>query len=98
MHLSPIGGIKIACFLNNGVGVLTARRTLPHLNLVYVTLGHGSCRDERGVDLPANAGDAILVFPGIEHWYGRPRGESWDEFYLVFEWPVFDLMAVFGMP
>ncbi|MEM6476672.1 MAG: AraC family transcriptional regulator [Pseudomonadota bacterium] len=71
--------------------MLTARRTLPHFTLVYVTRGHGRYRDERGIDLPVNAGDAILVFPGVEHWYGPPRGESWDEFYLVFEGPVFDL-------
>ncbi|MEM7664908.1 MAG: AraC family transcriptional regulator [Pseudomonadota bacterium] len=96
LHLSPIGGIKIACFLNNGVGVLTARRTLPHFNLVYVTRGHGSYRDERGIELPVNAGDAILVFPEIEHWYGPPRGESWDEFYLVFEGAVFDLWRSSG--
>lgn len=91
LHLSPMGGIKIACFLNKGVGVLTARRTLPHFTLVYVTRGKGSYRDERGVQLPVNAGDAILVYPGVEHWYGPERGESWDEFYLVFEGPVFDL-------
>lgn len=96
LHLSPIGGIKIACFLNKGVGVLTASRTLPHFNLVYVTRGQGSYRDERGVELPVRAGDAILVFPGIKHWYGPPAGESWDEFYMVFEGPVFDLWHTSG--
>ncbi|MEM7703735.1 MAG: AraC family transcriptional regulator [Pseudomonadota bacterium] len=96
LHLSPIGGIKLACFLNKGVGVLTARRTLPNFTLVYVTRGHGSYSDERGVHLPVNAGDAILIFPGVEHWYGPPAGESWDEFYLVFEGPVFDLWKSSG--
>jgi len=96
LHLSPIGGIKLACFLNKGVGVLTARRTLPNFTLVYVTRGHGSYRDERGADQPVSAGDAILVFPGVEHWYGPPPGESWDEFYLVFEGPVFDLWKSSG--
>lgn len=96
LHLSPIGGIKLACFLNKGVGVLTTRRTLPNFTLVYVTRGHGSYRDERGVQLSVNAGDAILVFPGVEHWYGPPAGESWDEFYLVFEGPVFDLWKSSG--
>ncbi len=91
MHLSAIGGIKIACFLTDGVGVLTARRTLPHYTLVYVTRGHGAYRDERGVELPVKAGDAILVYPGLEHWYGPAPGDTWDEFYLVFEGPVFDL-------
>lgn len=91
LHLSPIGGIKLACFLNKGVGVLTARRTLPHFTLVYVTRGSGNYRDERDIHLPVEAGDAILIYPGVEHWYGPPMGETWDEFYLVFEGPVFDL-------
>ncbi len=91
LHLSPIGGIKLACFLNKGVGVLTARRTLPHFTLVYVTRGDGTYRDENGLNLPVRAGDAILIFPGVEHWYGPKRGETWDEFYLVFEGPVFDM-------
>ena len=96
LHLSPIGGIKIACFLNKGIGVLTSRRTLPHFTLVYVTRGSGHYQDERGVHLPIHAGDAILVHPGVEHWYGPPRGSSWDEFYLVFEGPVFDLWSSSG--
>ncbi len=91
MHLSSVGGIKIACFLNKGVGVLTSKRTLPHFTLVYVTRGQGSYRDENGLSLSVHAGDAILVYPGVEHWYGPPRGEDWDEFYLVFEGPIFDL-------
>ncbi len=96
LHLSPIGGIKIACFLHNGVGVLTERRTLPHFTLVYVTRGQGLYRDERGIEVSVKAGDAIMVFPGIEHWYGPPPGESWDEFYMVFEGAVFDLWRSTG--
>ncbi len=91
LHLSPIGGIKIACFLNKGVGVLTSSRSLPHYTLVYVTRGEGRYRDERGVDVPVQAGDAILVRPHVEHWYGPARGDTWDEFYLVFEGAVFDM-------
>lgn len=91
MQVSPIGGIRIACFLHNGVGVLTNRRVLPHYTLVYVTRGFGSYRDENGIETNVTAGDAILVLPGVEHWYGPPKGESWDEFYLVFEGAVFDM-------
>lgn len=96
LHLSPIGGIKIACFLERGVGVLTAKRTLPHFTLVYVTRGNGSYRDEGGLSFAVNAGDAILVQPGVEHWYGPPQGTNWDEFYLVFEGPVFDMWRETG--
>lgn len=96
LHLSPIGGIKIACFLNKGLGVLTASRSLPHYTLVYVTRGEGRYRDDRGVDVPVQAGDAILVRPGVEHWYGPARGDTWDEFYLVFEGAVFDMWRETG--
>lgn len=96
LHLSPLGGIKIACFLHNGVGVLTSKRILPHYTLVYVTRGEGTYRDETGINVPVTAGDAILVFPEREHWYGPERGKTWDEFYLVFEGPVFDMWRKSG--
>ncbi|MEM8489996.1 MAG: AraC family transcriptional regulator [Pseudomonadota bacterium] len=91
LSISPIGGIRIACFVKNGAGVLTPRRTLPHYTLVYVLRGGGRYFDENDVARKVRPGDAILVLPGIEHWYGPPRGERWDELYLVFEGPVFDL-------
>lgn len=53
--------------------------------------GGGSYKDENGVETDVNPGDAIIVLPGLEHWYGPPKGEVWDELYLVFEGPVFDL-------
>lgn len=91
LHVSPLGGIRLACYIKDGVGVLTSKRILPHYNLVFVTRGSGLHRDENGVERPVNAGDAIIVFPGNEHWYGPAKGDSWDEFYLVFEGPVFDM-------
>jgi AraC-like DNA-binding protein len=69
---------------------------LPHYTLVYVTRGEGRYVDERGHDCKVEAGDAILVFPGREHWYGPAKGETWDEFYLVFEGPVFDMWRQTG--
>ena len=91
MTVSPLGGIRIACFVKNGAGVLTPKRILPHFTLVYVLRGGGTYKDETGHLFDVEQGDAILVLPGLEHWYGPPAGESWDELYLVFEGPVFDL-------
>jgi len=91
LSVSPIGGIRIACFVKNGAGVLTPRRVLPHFTLVYVLRGGGSYEDETGMEFEVEPGDAILVMPGVEHWYGPPAGDRWDELYLVFEGSVFDL-------
>lgn len=81
----------MACFVKNGAGVLTSSRILPHFTLVYVLRGGGSYEDEHGMNFEVNPGDAIIVLPELEHWYGPPPGDRWDELYLVFEGPVFDL-------
>jgi len=86
LSVSPIGGIRIACFVKNGAGVLERQRELPHFTLVYVLKG-----GETGAFFDVEMGDAILVVPGRRHWYGPEKGERWDELYLVFEGPVFDL-------
>ena len=91
LAISPLGGIKLACFVKNGAGVLTPKRVLPHFTLVYVLRGGGSYEDETGLHFDVSPGDAIIVFPGREHWYGPPAGDRWDELYLVFEGSVFDL-------
>ena len=91
MSVSPIGSIRIACFVKNGAGVLTRTRILPHYTLVYVLRGDGFYEDENGYETDVRPGDAVLVQPGLEHWYGPPADERWDELYLVFEGPVFDL-------
>lgn len=91
LAISPLGGIRIACHLKDSVGVQTPTRILPHFTLVYVLKGGGAYEDETGVRCNVGPGDAILVYPGLEHWYGPAGGGRWDEIYLVFEGPVFDL-------
>jgi len=94
--VSPLGGIRIACFVKNGSGVLTPRRVLSHFTLVYVLQGEGSYQDENGLALHVKPGDAIVILPGMEHWYGPPKGAVWDELFLVFEGPIFDLWRAKG--
>lgn len=96
LSVSPIGGIRIACFVKNGAGVLERQRVLPHFTLVYVLRGGGHYEDETGAFFDVETGDAILVMPGQRHWYGPRKGERWDELYLVFEGPVFDLWRTTG--
>jgi AraC-like protein len=37
------------------------------------------------------AGDLIWVYPDLGHEYGPWKGERWDEFFVVFDGPIFDL-------
>ncbi|MEL6951551.1 MAG: AraC family transcriptional regulator [Pseudomonadota bacterium] len=89
--VSPLGGLRIACDVSNGVGVLTHRRVLPHFTLVFVTEGTGTYWDEAGREYDIVPGDSILVCPGVEHWYGPAKGKTWNETFVVFEGPIFDL-------
>jgi len=65
--------------------------------LVLVLAGQGSYRDVNGRTASVRTGDAILVFPGLAHWYGPPRGTTWSELFVIFEGPVFDLWQRSGV-
>ena len=47
--------------------------------------------------VPLTTGDVVLVLPERAHWYGPGRGRTWDELYLVFDGPVFDLWRGTGV-
>jgi len=65
--------------------------------LVLILAGEGTYRDVVGTAASVSTGDAILVFPGLAHWYGPPRGTNWSELFVVFEGPVFDLWQRTGV-
>jgi AraC-like DNA-binding protein len=59
--------------------------------LVYLLAGEGDYRDERGTTCLLKPGQWILVFPEIAHTYGPRKGTNWQELYVGFRGPVFDL-------
>jgi AraC-like DNA-binding protein len=67
-------------------------RYYPYYAVVLVYGGTGAYRDTAGRDQPVEAGDAMLVRPGLGHWYAPRAGTRWSEIYIVFEGPVFDLL------
>ena len=85
--------------IENGAGVVPKRplRVYPAYALVLITRGHGSYQDESGLDLSIQAGDAILVFPGLAHVYGPAPGTKWDELYVIFDGPAFDSWRAAGV-
>jgi AraC-like DNA-binding protein len=95
---SPIGRIVLAGLLKNHAGIPELpMRVLGHYALVYLLRGHGMFRSADGNSRKLVAGDIFFVFPDIPHWYGPSPGSTWDEFYIVFSGPVFDLWRAGGL-
>jgi AraC-like DNA-binding protein len=73
-----------------------AMRIFGSYALVYMLSGRAFYQDANGVDMFLRPGDIILVFPELGHRYGPVPGDSWSEYYLCFEGPVFDLWRKAG--
>ena len=95
---SPLGRITLAGLLQNHTGVPEKpMRTLDNYALVYLLRGRGQFADAQGRSRKLVPGDLLLLFPDIPHWYGPPKGAFWDEFYIVFSGPVFDVWRDRGL-
>lgn len=97
--MSAVGGITLAGRVKNGRGVPGPHRWRVYGSyaLMQVISGQGSYRDANGLALALSAGDVVLVFPELGHWYGPPRGRTWEEMYVVFNGPQFDLWRQAGL-
>lgn len=72
-------------------------RTMDSWILSCVTAGRGSHRDARGVSRPITPGMVTVIPPGTRHWYGTRPQETWSELFVVFDGPIFDLLATTGI-
>jgi AraC-like DNA-binding protein len=90
-----IGRVSAGARIRNNAGA--DGRRLDCYALVYVIDGRGRFRQAGEEAVSLRAGDAFLLFPGIAHWYGPPAGASWNELYLLFEGPIFDLWLLHGL-
>jgi len=95
---SPLGRIVMGGLLKHHAGVPEKpMRTLGLYALVYLLRGHGTFKDARGARIKVRPGDTWMVFPEIPHWYGPAKGSFWDEYYVVFSGPLFDLWRAKGL-
>lgn len=95
---SPVGRITLAGLLRDHTGVPEKpMRTLGNFALVYLLRGQGTFADGHGLQQKLGPGDLLVLFPDIPHWYGPPSGSVWDEFYVVFSGPVFELWRARGL-
>ena len=90
---TPLGRITLAGKIQNGIGVEPAwpLRIYGSYGFSLITRGEGMYRDARGRDERIQAGDLVLVFPDHPHTYNSLPGTTWDEIYVVFGGPVFEL-------
>jgi len=77
--------------------VQTPRRTMDDWILSFVIAGSGVYRHADGSTVPVPPGSVTLVPPGVAHWYGTLGTRSWSELFVVFNGPVFDLLAARGV-
>jgi len=66
-------------------------------SLACVTRGRGLYYDVFGRFQELEVGDLILVFPDIGHRYGPEGADTWDECFLIFDGPIFDLWRGVGL-
>ena len=95
---SAIGGVSLAGFIRDGPGIpANVMRVLGSYALVYVLHGGGTYQDALRGRLRVQAGDLIVVLPDVPHHYGPPPGKVWNEFYVIFDGPVFDAWRAAGL-
>lgn len=66
-------------------------RASGNYGVAYVLSGFGHYTDTSGVTAEVSPGDLIVVLPDVPHWYGPPVGRAWNEMFVIFEGPVFDV-------
>jgi AraC-like DNA-binding protein len=95
---TPIGTIHLAGRLRDSAGVgASTMRVLERFCLVLLVHGEGLYRDARGAHVQLRPGDVVTVFPDLPHTYGPLPGKRWNEVYVVFSGPVFDLWRRSGL-
>ncbi|HEY3236186.1 MAG TPA: AraC family transcriptional regulator [Polyangiaceae bacterium] len=65
--------------------------------LAYSVDGQAHYRDVNGLEQDIHPGDVIFVFPDLPHNYSADRGETWSQFYLIFEGPLVELWRKQGL-
>lgn len=89
--VSPLGGMRLAGYAKDSTGVQIRRRVLNRYCLVYVLSGRGTYSDSMGLNFDIEPFDVFISMPEVPHHYGPRKGETWDEIYIIFEGPIFDL-------
>jgi AraC-like DNA-binding protein len=98
-RVTPLGRVTLAGKIQNGLGVEPAwpLRVYGSYGFTFITRGEGQYRDSTGREKRMQAGDLVLVFPDHPHTYNPLPGTTWDEIYVVFGGPIFDVWRTQGI-
>lgn len=96
---TALGRLILAGEIMEGQGVRSRERWRVYGSYAVVVIlrGQGRYQDSQGVDRELVAGDVIFVFPDLPHHYGPPPNRHWDERYVTFDGPLFDLWRREGL-
>ncbi|EDY82417.1 transcriptional regulator, AraC family protein [Verrucomicrobiia bacterium DG1235] len=95
---SSLGIISLAGALQDTKGINPkAMRTLGNYALIFIRSGQGTYSDAHGLKHPFAAGDVIQVFPDLAHAYGPDHSGRWEQAYVVFNGPQFNLLRQAGI-
>jgi len=72
-------------------------RNFDNFALVYLVEGSGRMKVGSQPIIKCRAGDLLFVYPGVPHGYGPGPEERWNEFYVVFNGPVFEFWRQRGL-
>ena len=78
-------------------GMMQAYRYLGAYALVLLVDGKGIYEDDLGRFAVVEPGNIICINPEVGHRYGASEGNKWEEVYLVFDGPLFDLWKEKGL-
>lgn len=95
---TPLGRVQVAGYVKDTWRRFEEpMRLLGTYAIVYVLDGGGGFRDSLGTNLEIQAGDLIVLFPGVPHGYGPKSGGKWSELYAHFDGPAFDVWRRSGL-
>jgi AraC-like DNA-binding protein len=96
---TALGRLILAGEIFQGQGVRSRERWRVYGSYAVVVIlrGRGRYQDSQGADCELVAGDVIFVFPDLPHHYGPPPNQHWDERYVTFDGPLFELWRREGL-
>lgn len=97
--VGALGTIEFVGRITGGKGVEPRHhfRQYPHFGLTVITSGYGEFLTAVSPSTAILRGDAIITLPGNPHWFGPQDGATWDEIFVTFHGPQFDLMLAHGL-